>query len=172
MLFTELVANISLGVFTDILADELSAISWIILGLGLIVDIAALRFSGGASLAFLIAVAGLSLDSFGFDVASVFEKCQEEPSMSPSFAPTTREPTLSPTDSPSAQPTTTKQPTIQPTERPTGSPTTSPAPTFAPTTLPPTTGPGRTSGVFGDPHLSTFDRLRFDCQASGEFTST
>jgi hypothetical protein len=26
------------------------------------------------------------------------------------------------------------------------------------------------SGVFGDPHLSTFDRLRFDCQAAGEFT--
>jgi surface protein len=29
---------------------------------------------------------------------------------------------------------------------------------------------GRWSGVFGDPHLSTFDRLRFDCQAAGEFT--
>ena len=27
------------------------------------------------------------------------------------------------------------------------------------------------SGVFGDPHLSTFDRVRFDCQAAGEFTT-
>lgn len=29
----------------------------------------------------------------------------------------------------------------------------------------------RTSGVFGDPHISTFDGLRFECQASGEFTT-
>lgn len=29
--------------------------------------------------------------------------------------------------------------------------------------------PGSTSGVFGDPHISTFDRLRFSCQAAGEF---
>ena len=31
--------------------------------------------------------------------------------------------------------------------------------------------PGFLSGVFGDPHLSTFDRLRFDCQAAGEFVT-
>mmetsp|Transcript_2283 Transcript_2283/g.3471 ORF Transcript_2283/g.3471 Transcript_2283/m.3471 type:complete len:840 (-) Transcript_2283:714-3233(-) len=50
-----------------------------------------------------------------------------------------------------------------------------PEPTAAPVTPRPTRsqetgGGGRTSGVFGDPHLSTFDRLRFDCQAAGEFT--
>ena len=29
---------------------------------------------------------------------------------------------------------------------------------------------GFLSGVFGDPHLSTYDQFRFDCQAAGEFT--
>jgi len=43
------------------------------------------------------------------------------------------------------------------------------APTGTPSQLIPTITGGRLSGVFGDPHLSTFDRLRFDCQAGGEF---
>ncbi len=30
---------------------------------------------------------------------------------------------------------------------------------------------GISSGVCGDPHIFTFDRLRFDCQARGEFTT-
>ncbi len=30
---------------------------------------------------------------------------------------------------------------------------------------------GTTSGVFGDPHIVTFDELHFDCQAAGEFTT-
>jgi len=63
---------------------------------------------------------------------------------------------------------------------PTAAPT-APPPTMAPVSDPPTREPsprqpedprgrGWTTGVFGDPHLSTFNRLRFDCQASGEFT--
>lgn len=48
-------------------------------------------------------------------------------------------------------------------------PTTSPAPTSAPTFRP--ASPGFRSGVFGDPHFSTFDRLRFSCQAHGVFTT-
>lgn len=41
-----------------------------------------------------------------------------------------------------------------------------------PTPTPPSPSPptGWWSGVFGDPHLSTFDRLQFDCQAFGLFT--
>lgn len=30
---------------------------------------------------------------------------------------------------------------------------------------------GRRAGVYGDPHISTFDRLRFECQAAGEFVT-
>ncbi len=49
-----------------------------------------------------------------------------------------------------------------------GRPTPSPTP---PPTPPPSKPDGKWSGVFGDPHLSTFDRLRFDCQAAGEFVT-
>lgn len=56
--------------------------------------------------------------------------------------------------------------TDAPTTAPTKSPIKMPTP---PPVNPPTTPPGRRSGVFGDPHLSTFDALRFDCQAAGEF---
>ena len=56
------------------------------------------------------------------------------------------------------------QPSASPSPQPT------PSPTPPPTRPTDTGGRGRTSGVFGDPHLSTFDRLRFACQAGGEFT--
>lgn len=48
-------------------------------------------------------------------------------------------------------------------------PTSSPVPTASPTFRP--SPPGHRSGVFGDPHISTFDRLRFSCQAYGVFTT-
>jgi len=31
--------------------------------------------------------------------------------------------------------------------------------------------PGTASGIFGDPHIVTFDEMHFDCQAAGEFTT-
>jgi von Willebrand factor type D domain len=52
---------------------------------------------------------------------------------------------------------------------PTPSPTFLRPPIFVPP-LPPIPSGDFVSGVIGDPHLSTFDRLRFDCQAAGEFT--
>lgn len=51
----------------------------------------------------------------------------------------------------------------------TSQPSPSPISVFGPSPRP-TFRPRRQSGVFGDPHLSTFDRLRFDCQAQGIFT--
>jgi von Willebrand factor type D domain len=65
-----------------------------------------------------------------------------------------------PTPTPTPRPTQ-STPAPNPTPRPTQS---TPAPNLCPTQS------GFWSGVFGDPHLSTFDRLRFDCQAAGEFT--
>lgn len=62
-----------------------------------------------------------------------------------------------------SQPTETSQPSPTPTIPATSSPTIL-------TTIRPVVNPGgRQTGNFGDPHLSTFDRLRFDCQAEGEF---
>ena len=74
--------------------------------------------------------------------------CKIKPTKPPTAAPSTFPPTRSPTQSPTTAPT---QPTLAPTP-------------------PPMRPGGFWSGVFGDPHLSTFDRLRFDCQAAGEFT--
>ncbi|KAL7577445.1 hypothetical protein ACA910_004729 [Epithemia clementina (nom. ined.)] len=54
----------------------------------------------------------------------------------------------------------------------TSAPTPQPTPLLTPAPTPqPTRPPGSLSGVFEDPHLSTFDRLRFDCQAAGGFTT-
>ena len=78
---------------------------------------------------------------------------------------------------PSAMPTLSTLPSSTPTFEPSMTPSTSVMPSSTPTfgpTAPTFEGPsvcpkGSTSGIFGDPHLSTFDRLRFDCQGSGEF---
>ena len=108
----------------------------------------------------------------------------KEPSVAPSKTPSTqpsKEPSVAPSNTPSRQPS--KVPSLSPTSdgipagqvfrrlNPHGSTV---HPSFVPSeapTLQQSLGPQFwcQSGNFGDPHISTFDDLRFDCQAAGEF---
>eukprot|EP00980_Cylindrotheca_fusiformis_P000605 scaffold154_cov129-Cylindrotheca_fusiformis.AAC.22 len=65
-------------------------------------------------------------------------------------------------DRPSVSPVPSQTPSSSP------SPMQNPTPTFSPT--PPVLS--TTAGAFGDPHLTTFDGKRYDCQAAGDFVLT
>lgn len=143
--FTEVGANGILDAITN--APDVSAWDLAVLGLGTIANLLAVGLSGGTVLALKVVQGGLAaLDVYNaIDAVQDFNSvCSDEP---------------------------TPAPTPMPTPAPTPAPTPMPTPDTPPPTRPTNTNnAGRESGVFGDPHLSTFDRLRFDCQAAGEFT--
>ena len=97
------------------------------------------------------------------------------PTAKPSPIPTpgpTAKPTPNPTPGPTAKPTPTPTPgpTARPTPNPTPGPTTQPVQTksFPPVDLP-MKCEGWVASWSGDPHMRTFDGLKYDCQGEGEF---
>lgn len=95
-------------------------------------------------------------ESMCIDAPGQTEMCSMSPSPSPTPSPSPSNPTATPT--PTSSPGASQSPDMS------QSPVPSPRP--SPTTQP----PGRTGQVYTDPHLRTIDGLRYDCQATGEFT--
>ncbi|GFH50342.1 hypothetical protein CTEN210_06818 [Chaetoceros tenuissimus] len=106
------------------------------------------------------------------DIQSASCKKTEEPSLQPTMFPS-QSPSLTLSSIPSNQPS--QVPSKEPSRSPSANPTTSikpsPSPTASPSNCPsePQSDLGWWSGMFGDPHISSFNRLRFDCQAAGRF---
>jgi len=152
---SETIAEVGLNGILDAISEAPDISGWdiAVTGLSFLANLLAIGLSGGVVLSVKIAAAGLAARDWykSIDAVLEYERLVCPPTMAPSRRPT---------------PIPTRAPTRPPTPRPT------PRPSRSPTPRQPTNPSGRgwTTGVFGDPHLSTFDRLRFDCQASGEFT--
>lgn len=139
--FIRIARRVSVANVLDAISEELDFAEWLILGTTLLLELVAVLASGTQYA--LIAYAARTI-VFLINLSTIRDsslKVERE-------CTETASPTLSPN-------------IFAPVDFPAFSP-------FSP--LPPVRGPGFQSGVFGDPHVSTFDRLRFDCQAQGIFT--
>lgn len=168
--------NVSPSQILNEILGELTYYQAVFMGGQILFTLLAVVATGGAWAAVFITNFALSFGLLAIAAQTMGKECREISPTSPSTKPSTL-PSISP---PSAVPS--AQPSPFPTTFPSGPPSTeisfspvtdsettvSPQPSFQNSPRP-TLPDGAKSGVFGDPHLSTFDRLRFDCQAAGEF---